>query len=333
MFLFPEELDGPTVITRILRNAPDIWLRTIKSTLYMDIFSLKAAVVLYRPTLMGNWNTVIKLGTLNQYYPRRRAHAAEIEDYASEEEEEEIIPEVKDAHTAPSFNRPRGNRGAPSHAVGPSRGSGPSKQADWPEGKTVKGYAFVKRDDVHSDCPPPGNCYICTSPNHYARNCPHYGTWISMRDANLLDTEVDSIQEAKDLKNWLVMMVEVNGSESTYGCELAKLLSQVPISKDAYVVDARTTGALATHLPPSHNRNGQRREEAERAVAARCPQTKGKSVETSEIEVKIPCCAHQYKDQVARELNSRQRQSSTKSKIKSLTSPPADPTPVHEKPR
>jgi hypothetical protein len=70
MFLFPNELDGPSVITRLLRNAPDVWLGTANSTIYHNVFSLKAAVVIYCPTLMANWNNAIKLGNLNQYYPR-----------------------------------------------------------------------------------------------------------------------------------------------------------------------------------------------------------------------------------------------------------------------
>jgi hypothetical protein len=147
-----------------------------------------------------------------------------------------------------------------------------------------------------------------------------------MRDANLLDTEVDSIQMAQDLKDWLVMMVEVNGTDSVYGSELANLLSQVPISKSIYVVDARATGALATHLPPSCHCNGRRREEAERVVASRRKLVKGKSAEAYELAVQIPRRAHRYKDRVAQELNSRRPAS--RSQTKPLTSPPIDPTPV-----
>jgi hypothetical protein len=134
MFLFPEELDGTNIVARILRNAPDIWLGTINSMLYTDIFSLKAAVVLYCPTLMGNWNTAIKLGTLNQYYPRHRAHVAEVEDYASEEEEEEAPSELR-TRTLSQVSRPvalkeivsgrpdlqdlRERRGHPNMQIGP----------------------------------------------------------------------------------------------------------------------------------------------------------------------------------------------------------------------
>jgi hypothetical protein len=183
------------------------------------------------------------------------------------DEEEEPVQEAKDVHARSSFPRSCGSRQGGGSRPTPARAS--TSQAPWPEGKTVKGYAFVKRDDVHSDRPPLGNCYICTSPNHYARNCPHYGTWISMRDVNLIDTDVDSIQEAEDLKGWLVMMVEINGTDSIYGRELSKLLSQIPVAKNVHTVEARATGTLTAHLPSSqHHRNARRRERAEAAVRA-----------------------------------------------------------------
>jgi hypothetical protein len=111
-----------------------------------------------------------------------------------------------------------------------------------------------------------------------------------MRDANLIDTDVDSIQESEDLRGWLVMMVEINGTDSVYGRELSKLLSQVPIAKDVHTVDARTTGALVTHLPnPQRHRNARRREKVEAAAKTRVPSVKGKSVEEDKMVVTIPC--------------------------------------------
>jgi hypothetical protein len=175
MFLFPDELDGPSVIARLLRNTPDVWLGTVNSTIYHDVFSLKAAVVIYCPTLMANWNNAIKLGNLNQYYPCRRAHVAEVED--NEEEEESVMaPTLKTVNAANGFTRAHSGANA---RPGSSKTPTPSKPR-WPEGKTVKGYAFVKRDDVHSDRLLPGGCYICTSDKHFARDCPHYGTWLTM---------------------------------------------------------------------------------------------------------------------------------------------------------
>jgi hypothetical protein len=149
-----------------------------------------------------------------------------------------------------------------------------------------------------------------------------------MRDTNLLDTEVDSIQEAEDLKSWLVMMVEINGTDSAYGRELSKILAQVPISKNAHVVDAQTTGALAAHLPLSCHRNGRRREKFERESASRRAVSKGKAVETSDSEVLIPRRAHRFKDCVTRELGSCK----SSGKRKPLTSPPPDPTPLDDPP-
>jgi hypothetical protein len=227
---------------------------------------------------MVNWNNAIRLGNLNQYYPRRRAHVVEVE------EEEEVgetatNEDPKTVFAANGYTRPRGTNARPSS----SKTSAPPKPR-WPEGKTVKGYAFVKRDDVHSEHPLPGGCYICTSDKHYACDCPHYGTWLTMRNANLIDSAVDSIQESEDLLAYLAMMVEVNGTNSDYGRELAKILSQRPLGKEIHVVDTNIMGAARAHLPPSqHHCNGRRREETERRKSQPIYLDKGKQSETEDL--------------------------------------------------
>ncbi len=52
----------------------------------------------------------------------------------------------------------------------------------WPRGGTWDGYSF-KRDDYKESEPPPRDqgCWICTSPRHVHRDCPHYQKWESMR--------------------------------------------------------------------------------------------------------------------------------------------------------
>ncbi|KAF8185091.1 hypothetical protein K438DRAFT_1597890, partial [Mycena galopus ATCC 62051] len=165
---------------------------------------------------MLNWNQALRLGTLDDYpqrQHRRRGHAATIEEI---EDEDELLPKSgppsRTAHAADSQarNRPVNRPITP--------------RPDWPEGRTVKGHAFVKRDDVHSPRKPPGSCYICTSGNHFARNCPHYGTWLSLRDANMIDSDVDAIREAEDLREWLAMAVEANNdSISAYSSEAREL--------------------------------------------------------------------------------------------------------------
>ncbi|KAF8174353.1 hypothetical protein K438DRAFT_1980376 [Mycena galopus ATCC 62051] len=160
MFLFPSSTDGLEVVSCILRNAPDVWLGTINSTMHRDIFSLKAAVVAFGPTLMSNWNQAIRLGPLHHYsnrHHRRRGNTVTVEEV---EDEDELLlksnPSSKSAHAADSQARGRFR----------PRESPASACPKWPEGKTVKGYAFVKRDDVHSRRKPPDGCYICTSGNH-----------------------------------------------------------------------------------------------------------------------------------------------------------------------
>jgi hypothetical protein len=118
-----------------------------------------------------------------------------------------------------------------------------------------------------------------------------------MRDANLIDSAVDSVQESEDLLAYLAMMVEVNGTDSDYGRELAKILSQRPLGKEIHVVDAGITGAARAHLPPSqHHRNGRRREETERRKIKLVRLDKGKQFETENPVVDIPRKANRYKD-------------------------------------
>ncbi|KAF8185765.1 hypothetical protein K438DRAFT_1516578, partial [Mycena galopus ATCC 62051] len=202
MFLFTASMDGPEVMARILRNAPDVWLGTINSTTHRHIFSLKAAVVVFGLTLMSNWNQALRLETLDDYPQRQhccQGHAATIEEI---EDEDELLPKSgppsKTAHAADSQARNR-------HVNRPT-----TPRPDWPEGRTVKGHVFVKHDHIHSPRKPPGNCYICMSGNHFVRNCQHYGTWLSLRDANMIDSDVDAIREAEDLREWLAMTVEAN---------------------------------------------------------------------------------------------------------------------------
>ncbi|KAF8194492.1 hypothetical protein K438DRAFT_1969101 [Mycena galopus ATCC 62051] len=115
MFLFPTSTDGPEVALRILCNAPDPSVRP------------------------SNWNQAIRLGNLHDYLNhqhRYRGNAATVEEV---EDEDKLLPKSsppsKSAHAADGQTRGRFR---------------PREQPaclDWPEGKTIKGYAFVKRDD------------------------------------------------------------------------------------------------------------------------------------------------------------------------------------------
>jgi hypothetical protein len=44
---------------------------------------------------------------------------------------------------------------------------------------------------VTSHRPPHGPCYVCTSPLHYARDCPLFGKWETLRKALIIQVDVD----------------------------------------------------------------------------------------------------------------------------------------------
>ncbi|KAJ7719667.1 hypothetical protein B0H16DRAFT_1474807 [Mycena metata] len=79
--------DGDSAIDSgcILATAPNIWAGIINSECYPDVFSLTAAVRRYRPTLMGNWTTAQKMGSLNNYYPQRANHNTHLADASDSE--------------------------------------------------------------------------------------------------------------------------------------------------------------------------------------------------------------------------------------------------------
>ena len=66
-----------------------------------------------------------------------------------------------------------------------------NKKADFPHGKAINGYQFSRDDTVVNSHPPNGVCYICTSPKHVFRDCPHYGRFSILREAQLVDWVVD----------------------------------------------------------------------------------------------------------------------------------------------
>ncbi|KAJ7740965.1 hypothetical protein DFH07DRAFT_699284, partial [Mycena maculata] len=299
VFLYPDEEDGVQVVDHLLQTAPDVWAGTINSERYPDIFSLMAAVRRYCATLMGNWTTAQHLGNLNNYYPCRsnhNAHAADLEetDSADEAEREDVEPSPaveetnKDAFVASGF---RARTPRPSNR--PANNSAPrasSSRQDWPQGKTVKGYEFVKRDDIHSErAPANGVCYICSSANHFARDCPHYRKWLSLRDANMLQVDIAFDVEAKDFNEYIAMCAEVyNATTSAYPSETSKVQCEL---EGILVVDARATGALFAHSRVSvSNRNTRRRERFEKGRAA-----KGKGKEQAR-ESRIPRRVARFKN-------------------------------------
>ncbi|KAJ7106504.1 hypothetical protein C8R43DRAFT_842017, partial [Mycena crocata] len=224
MFLYPQMEDGPAVVHEILSTCPTFWKGDLNSEKYASLFALYAAIRRHCATLMGSWDTAIKLRTLGSYYTRssgdyQRSRNANIVEYDSDGNDGEITgmtppPAEEDSKAAYAASMQRKRpRATPYNRPGDSA----SSKLRWPEGKTVRGYDFHRRDDVHSDRKPNGVCFVCSSPNHFARDCPHYGAWITMRDANMLTVEISAEDEDKDAAEYLVMLAErVNTTDSAY---------------------------------------------------------------------------------------------------------------------
>ncbi|KAJ7668765.1 hypothetical protein DFH06DRAFT_958070, partial [Mycena polygramma] len=264
MFLRPDEEDGPRVVYELLRTAPSVWKGTINSEAYTSLFALFAATRRHCPTLMGNWDTALKVGSLGSYYSRRsnpqsrnaHANAADLESEQSYSAAEEAAPapspEDKSAYagyrSTPRRPRPPSAKAPPARAVRPN----------WPEGKTVKGYDFVRRDDIRSERKPDGDCFVCTSPYHFARSCPHYGKWVTLRDANMLEAEVPFEVDEADRNAYIAMLSESSNSteSSVYLRETLKSRHR----REVFTVDA---GGASAHLPDRRpletHRNARRR--------------------------------------------------------------------------
>jgi hypothetical protein len=119
---------------------------------------------------MGNWTTAQKLGNLNNYYPHRancNAHVVDASDSDDDSDDDRgagaaTSNQTKSAYVSLSGNT-RGGQRPPTRFPGTAdRPKTSPPRRDWSEGKTIKGYEFVKRDDVRSArAPANGVCYIC----------------------------------------------------------------------------------------------------------------------------------------------------------------------------
>jgi hypothetical protein len=116
----------------------------------------------------------------------------------------------------------------------------------WPEGKTFGGHTFARDDSVSSPWPLPGPCYVCTSPSHFACDCPQYGKWETLHRALLI--QVDADQSVMDLhdQQYLAMLIESKAETSAYALERErKEIEQT--KKQTMVVGAEVTEALVLH--------------------------------------------------------------------------------------
>ncbi|KAJ7920731.1 hypothetical protein B0H13DRAFT_2319013 [Mycena leptocephala] len=206
-FIFSDIGDGPQAVARILRTQPAEWSKDVNETSCPDVDTLQNYAEHNHASLIASWmlsnqvDTLLANGSSNKsngYHRRRRALAADVqagdENSSESEKGEEEGEDLKHAMAADQ------------RRVGPKNSSNP--KPPWPKGKTINGYEFKRDDSVVSLRLPNGECYICTSPKHYAHECPHHGRWTALKNAHLISTDIDAGDEAQDLREYIAMIVE-----------------------------------------------------------------------------------------------------------------------------
>ncbi|PPQ78134.1 hypothetical protein CVT26_007526 [Gymnopilus dilepis] len=175
------------------------------------------------------------------------------------------------------------------HVAGPSRfrrNSFAPKAGKFPRGGTINGYQFVRDDSVVSDPKPNGECYLCTSKNHFFRDCPHFNKFQLFRSAHVITLNedvlsqadrdyVDSFSQSKSSSSYIPEsnLSELNSNMSMSEASETSCSEDSLINKEVFVIDARSTGAFSAHAQRhvAPNRNQRRRVHFEK---------KGKAVES-----------------------------------------------------
>ena len=220
-FLHPDEVDGATAVARILRRQPVEWSQYLNETLCPTILATQSVAKRMKNSLLASWQQAECNKRPVPYYCNNRpraAHAAEVEpvsqeisleSYSSDEEGDE----ERNVNFAANANRKANSRN--SHNGGPK--SSPSKE--FPHGKTVNGVTFEWDDSKVSPRLPNRDCYICTSPKHFHRDCPHFGKWNALRNAHKIHVEWETAEEEEAEREYLVMLAETKTVISAYESE------------------------------------------------------------------------------------------------------------------
>ncbi|KAJ7239992.1 hypothetical protein B0H12DRAFT_969518, partial [Mycena haematopus] len=274
-FIFADVEDGPSTVARILRTQPVEWTKDVNERACPDIDSLLTYAQHNRASLLSTWLVANKVDTIlagssaSTASPRRRFGRVNTAGHKAEDVSEESESEEESEKKAALNVDRRRNKTA----------ANPSPKVPWPGEKTIDGYEF-KRDDSVSSLRPPtnGDCYICTSPKHLARDCPHFNRWDALRRAHLILVDVEPEVEERDLREYIAMHVESKPA-SSYSSDSPE---RSEVIKEALVVVAPDDcGPEAAH--DAHyglNRNRRRREASEVEKTSRMD--KGKAVKSDD---------------------------------------------------
>ncbi|KAK7440822.1 hypothetical protein VKT23_016900 [Stygiomarasmius scandens] len=200
-FIYPiEEVGLELFIKLLLKNTPKGWLPFISPAVCPNLLSLQKLAEIHKDTLIEAWKSTRKSsnesdnsnGGKNAFY--RARSALNVDSTGQQSEETYSDPEDE------SDEERDGTEEVTVDAEGNVATSGRRKRKEWPKGRNVKGVDFSRDDSVKSSNMPEGiNCYICTSPYHWARECKKFGAWTALRDAHLLEVEINQAEiESQD---------------------------------------------------------------------------------------------------------------------------------------
>ena len=244
-FLHPDKVDGAMAVARILRQQPVEWSQHLNETLCPTILATQSVAKRMKNSLLASWQQAERNKRPALYYRNNRPHAVEVEpvgqeisldSYLSDEEGEG----EKDLNFVANSNH-KTNPRAPRNG-----GQKVSSLKEFPHGKTFNGVTFERDNSKVSPRLPNGDCYICTSPKHFHRDCP-LGKWNVLRNAHKIHVEWETGEEEEAEREYLVMLAETKTVISAYKSE--RLLK-------AYALEVHTTQGRYGNSPAAEERVG-----------------------------------------------------------------------------
>ena len=213
MVLHPEEVDGPTVTHRLMNRQPILWGSVLNTTSCPSVVQLTKLAKAMEANLIAQYYNGLRI---EKYKSANAAEALSLVD--SEKSAEETGP-ISDKE-----------------ALAVSKGA-PRRRTDWPKGRTIEGYSYSRDDSVASKTAPPGACFICLSPKHFFRDCPHNARFFG-KSAHSTDVVIDQ----EELRN--------------LDLEYYNYVSTAMASASDYVLpDSESESSLTTEISDKRNRN------------------------------------------------------------------------------
>ncbi|KAJ7592119.1 hypothetical protein C8J56DRAFT_886837 [Mycena floridula] len=200
----------PVVHLTILWTAPSAWSEFLNSDKQTSILQLLLDAELCKHSLISAWKNYgymsdIQKGTRKDTTPASVPDQDD-PDYVEAESDKEV-EETKDSHIA-------------NLAQGKGKGKDRPK-TQWLKGGVFKGNLFTKQDWKKNIIPPThGNCFVCDSEYHYAQECPLYGEWEALTNANMIDMVVEQSVQELDTREYYTAFVAMHAASLYSGVNL-----------------------------------------------------------------------------------------------------------------